>query len=77
MEKCYEYFNCTQKNCKAHTQDAVCWEIEGTLCNSEHMAGFESSLKKISNDLSKCNLCAYKKQIKEPDSLYRSETSYY
>ena len=77
MEKCYEYFNCTQTECKAHTKDTVCWEIEGTLCSTSHIAGFEKSLKEIGDGLSKCNHCAYKKHIQKPDSLSSDESNYY
>jgi len=77
MEKCYEYFNCSHTECRAHTDGVICWETEGTLCNSAHTAGFQISLKEIGSDSSKCNHCIYKKNATNPDELYTNKANSY
>jgi len=76
MEKCYEYFNCSQKQCAAHTEEVICWEIEGTLCNTAHIEGFQMSLQELTSDSSKCDHCIYKKQLSDPDMKYDKELNY-
>jgi len=77
MEKCYEYFNCSHIECLAHTENVICWEIEGTLCNSAHTAGFQTALKEFGSDNLKCNYCIYKKKTTVPDKLYKDKANSY
>jgi len=77
MEKCYEYFNCSHTECQAHSDNVTCWEVEGTLCNSAHTAGFQTKLNEIGSDSSKCNFCIYKKKATVPDQLYRDKSNSY
>jgi len=72
VEKCYKYFNCEATECKAHSEDKVsCWELEGTLCNTAHTAGFQENLAKIAGDNSKCKYCIYKKSADDINLLYK------
>ena len=68
MEKCYEYLDCSQKDCVMYErEDSVnCWEVEETLCSHTGM----EVLKKAKRN--KCAYCMYYKRVankKEEDRL--------
>ncbi len=58
MEKCYNYFECNKKECVVFsiTDGTPCWEIEGTLCNSD--AVFHLNKIKGGKTFS-CKMCLY------------------
>lgn len=58
MEKCYEYFACRQTECVMRNSgnNVKCWEMEETLCHSEHL----QILERLHKD--KCNYCIYHQQ---------------
>jgi len=68
MEKCYEYFVCTKKDCPAYgRKDVKCWEIEATLCHDLSVEHIQSVVSK--SGFEKCHLCIYFKTLKERENL--------
>jgi hypothetical protein len=56
MESCYDYFKCKKPACPAYENtQSECWDIEGTLCNSEHIEVL------VKHEKNKCSYCQYYK----------------
>lgn len=62
MDKCYEYFDCKKYDCvmRSQKEEIKCWELEGTLCHSEHL----NLLEEMAGD--KCLYCIYHKSMHNP-----------
>ena len=59
-KRCWETFNCVQKNCPAYMSDDMrCWLISGTFCH----AGVQVSVKRKMEDI--CSNCGMYKDIVE------------
>ena len=61
MEKCYEYFDCTKKQCIVRSQSLPCWEIESNVCDV-HADYIKIIQKEKGSKLDACKLCLYYKQ---------------
>ncbi len=61
MEKCYEYFDCKEKECPMFNKEVLtpCWDTDGTLCTHKYLS--EGLMKKM--NIVKCELCLYFKQV--------------
>ncbi len=68
MEKCYEYLDCSQKDCVMYErEDSInCWEVEGTLCNHPYIEFIKKSQK------DKCVYCIYYKAVVK-DNIHKNK----
>ena len=62
MEKCYDYFACTKKDCIMFddSNQNKCWDSEETLCNHDRVTN--TLFDKLNID--KCKVCLYYKHEK-------------
>lgn len=60
MKKCWEVYNCIEKNCPAYmSEDIRCWLISGTYCHK----GLQTSVKRKREDV--CSECEFYKDAME------------
>ncbi len=67
MEKCYEYFSCSKKECVMFNihNELMCWNVPDTLCN--HDLVNKKLFEKIGINM--CDVCLYFKKYNSNQEL--------